>query len=217
MLDAHHAERTIFLAERHIEHGADAVRRQVQLAELARPRIGVRVGCGHHPVVADGVEVRGHIALVQPIAGRVLSGRALVEIVAADRRAVVLEPPDAHARDLERTRARLEDEPQPIADRHRNARLPRGQLRECLALRREPLLALAQLLLGGIRCLEQPVDGAAELGKIALGAALLEPGGPVVGVEDLERPRAHLVDARDEPQAKDSRPRAATRRAPARR
>ncbi len=35
--------------------------------------------------------------------------------------------------------------------------------------------------------------------------ALLEPGRPVVRVEDLERPRADLVHAPDEPQAKDAR------------
>ena len=80
----------------------------------------------------------------------------------------------------------------------RHARLPRGQLRQRLALRGQPPLAVAKLLLGRVRGVEQPVDGGAELSQIAAGAALFEPGRPVVGVEDFERARTHLVDPLDQ-------------------
>ncbi len=202
VLDAHHAEGPILLAQRHVEHGADAVRRQVGLAELARARIAVRVGRGDDAVVTDGIEVGRHVALVQPLAGGMRAGRALEQVVAAQRRTVVLEPPGADARDLERPRARLEDEPQPIVDRDRHARLTRRQLGQGLALRRQAALAVAQFLLRRIRGVEQPVDGAAELGQVAAGTALVQPRRPAIGVEDLERPRADLIHPPDEPQAK---------------
>ena len=204
VLDAHHAERPIFLPERHVEHRADAVRRQVQLAELARPRIGVRVGRRDDPIVSHRAEICRHVALVEPLAGRVLAGRALEQVVAAKRRAVVLEAPGAHARDLERARARLEDHVQPIGHRHRDAGLPRGQLGQRLALCRQPALTVPHFLLRRVRRLEEPVDGSAELGQVAPGAPLLEPGRPAVGVKDGERPRADLVDAPDQPEAKNA-------------
>ena len=58
----------ILLPQRHVEHRADAVRRQVALAELARARIAVRVGRGDDAIVADGAEIGRHVALVQPFA-----------------------------------------------------------------------------------------------------------------------------------------------------
>ena len=70
MLDAHHPERSILLAERHVEHGADAVRCQVGFAELVGSRIGVGIGRRDDTVVTDGVEVGRNIALVEPLAGR---------------------------------------------------------------------------------------------------------------------------------------------------
>ena len=134
-----------------------------------------------------------------------MPGRRLEQVIAAQRRAVVLEPPRAHARDFQRPRARLEDEPQPVVDRDRDAGLPRGQLGQRLALRGQAALAVAQLLLRRVGGVEQPVDGPAELGEVAAGAALLEPGRPAIGVQDLERPRADLIHAPDEPQAKHAR------------
>ena len=147
MLDAHHAQRPVLLAERHVEHGADSMRCQIGLAELVRPRIGMRIGRRDDTVVTDGVEIGRNIALVQPLARRVLARDALKKVVTAQRGAILLEAPRADARDFERPRTGLENQSQPIADRDRRASLPRRELGQRLALRRQPALALAQLTL----------------------------------------------------------------------
>ena len=69
VLDAQHAERSIFLPQRHVEHGADAVRRQVVILLKSRVRGSAWASVGRDDaVVADGVEVGRHVALVEPVA-----------------------------------------------------------------------------------------------------------------------------------------------------
>ena len=72
-------------------------------------------------------------------------------------------------------------------------------------MRGQPPLAVAKFLLGRISGVEEPVHGAAELSQIGAGAALFEPGRPVVGVQDFERARTHLVDPPDQPKPEHTR------------
>ena len=171
---------------------------QVLSAEFVRPRIVVGVGRGDDAIVADGGEVGRDVGLVQPFADGMAAARELEQMVAANRRAA-FEAPQADAGDVQRPAARLENQPQPIGHRRRGAGLARCQLGQGVALRREPPLALAQLVLRLVGDVEQPVDGVAQVGEVGTGAAGLQPRRPVVGLENLERPAADLVDAADQP------------------
>ena len=132
-----------------------------------------------------------------------LARDALKEVITAQRGAILFEPPRADARDFKRSRTGLENQTQPVADGDRCASLPRRELGQRLALRRQPAFALAQLTLRGVRDLEQPVDGIAQFRQILTGAVLGDTGRPVVRLQDRARPRAHLIDALNQPQAKD--------------
>ena len=62
VLGAEHADASVVVPQRHVEHGADAVRDQVAVEELARARIGLRVVRRDHALALDGVEIGGRIA-----------------------------------------------------------------------------------------------------------------------------------------------------------
>ena len=59
VLGAEHADRRVVVAQRHVEHGADVIRDQVGVEELARARIGPGVVGGNDALALERREVIG--------------------------------------------------------------------------------------------------------------------------------------------------------------
>ena len=144
---AQHASRRVALAQRHVQHGADAVRLKIAVGELAGALVAVSVGRGDHPFALDRFEIHRALFPRKHVARRVPPGSPLVQIDAPQVRPVVAEEPHADPLHMERPRRRLEQLRQPRLEAGRRRGLLCRQRGQRLALLCQPLLACPQRLL----------------------------------------------------------------------
>src|SRR5208337_5023491 len=102
--------------DRGVEHGADSEGNQVRVAELVRQGVGGGIVRGNVPSFFEGSDVGGKVAGLKDRARRVSVLRELVELTAAQERAVLGKGPHSNSLDLDCMGRDLGDTPQDVSD-----------------------------------------------------------------------------------------------------
>jgi hypothetical protein len=144
VLEADHPGGLSEAADRGVEHGGDAERHEIRLAERAGARIEARVMRGDGALGLQSLEVDRIADGGELVARGVLLLRALVELRAADGAAVGRVEPDADALDVQRRRRALGDVAQGLVQIARLQGRTAGQIDQDRVLPPQTALRLAK-------------------------------------------------------------------------